>query len=78
MLDERFSRGLNENSGNEYKVLTGMVPTSRPDPVVMLLSMVLAAIGLLLVAFPLLMGEKGRGGVVDVNFYLDRGVEFQM
>jgi len=54
-----------------------MVPTGRPDPAVMLLSVVPAAVGLLLVAFPLLMGEKGGGGVVDVGFYLDRGVEFQ-
>ena len=53
-----------------------MVPTGRPDPAAMLLSVVPAAVGLLLVAFPLLMGEKG-GGVVDVGFYLDRGVEFQ-
>ena len=77
MLNEYFSGGLNENSGSEYRVLTGIVPTGRPDPAVMLLSVIPAAIGLLLVAFPLLMGEKGGGGVVDVGFYLDRGVEFQ-
>ncbi len=58
-------------------MLTGMVPTGRPDPAVMLLLVVPAAIGLLLVAFPLLMREKGGGGVVDIGFYLDRGVEFQ-
>jgi hypothetical protein len=37
----------------------------------MLLLVVPAAIGLLLVAFPLLIGEKGGGGVVNVSFYLD-------
>ena len=77
MLDERFSGGLNENSGSECRVSTGIVPTGRPDPAIILLLVVPAAVGLLLVAFPLLMGEKGGGGVVDIGFYLDRGVEFQ-
>ena len=55
-----------------------MVSISRLDLIAMLLLIVPAIIRLLLITFPLLMGEKGGGGVVDVSFYLDRGVEFQM
>ena len=69
---------MNENSGSEYRVLMGIVLTGCPDLVVILLSVIPAAIGLLLVAFPLLMGEKGGGGVIDISFYLDRDIEFQI
>ncbi len=71
MLNERFLGGLNENSGSECRVSTGIVLTSRPDPAVMLLLVVPAAIGLLLVAFLLLIGERGGGGVVNIGFYLN-------
>ena len=69
---------MNENSGSEYRILTGIVPTSHPDPAIILLSVIPATIGLLLVAFPLLIGEKGGEGVVDIDFYLDRDIEFQI
>ena len=69
---------MNKNSKSEYRVLIGIVLTGYPDPVIILFSVIPAAIGLLLVAFPLLMGEKGGGGVIDIGFYLDRGIEFQI
>ncbi len=69
---------MNENSRSEYRILTGIVPTGYSDPIIILLSVIPAIIGLLLVTFLLLIEEKGGGGVVDIGFYLDRGIKFQI
>ena len=69
---------MNENSRSEYRILTDIVLTGYPDLVIILLLVVPAVIGLLLVAFLLLIEEKGEGGVIDIGFYLDRDIEFQI
>ena len=69
---------MNKNSGNEYRVLIGIVLTGYPDLVIILFSVIPAAIGLLLVVFLLLMEEKGEEGVINIGFYLNRDIEFQI
>ena len=69
---------MNKNSKSKYKILIDIILTNYPDPVIILLSVIPATIGLLLVAFPLLIGEKEGEGVINIGFYLNQGIEFQI
>ena len=62
---------MNKNSKSKYKILIDIILTNYPDPVIILLLVIPATIGLLLVAFPLLIGEKEGEGVINIGFYLN-------